>query len=71
MLKQGCQKELAAALRRLLGVCTAGYLMEMIEEIKSCQPEVKASKSDQRLRNYSHLKICMVSDHCLGLYGCL
>ncbi len=33
----------------------------MIEEIKSSQPEVKASKSEQRLRSYGHLKICLVS----------
>ena len=32
----------------------------MIEEIKSSQPEVKASKSDQRLRSYGHLKICII-----------
>ena len=62
-LPQGCQTELAAAtLRRLLGVSAAGYLLEMIEDIKSCQPEVKASKSDKQLRSYTHLKIRMVSD---------
>ncbi len=33
----------------------------MIEEIKSSQPEVKASKSDKWLRSYGHLKICIVS----------
>ncbi len=61
--RQGCQKELAAVLRWLLGVSATGYLYIVIEEIKSCQPEVKASKSDKRLRSYGHLKICMVSDH--------
>ncbi len=60
---QGCQKEPAAALRGLLG---AGYLVEMIEGIKSCQPEVKASKSDKRLQSYGHLKICMVFDPYRG-----
>ena len=61
------------ALQRLLGVSAAGYLGEMIDEIKSCQLEVKASKSDKWLRSYDHLcnrvallhlKICMVSDPC-------
>ena len=67
---QGCQKEPeAAALRRLLGVLAAGYLWEMVEEIKSCQPEVKASESDQRLRSYSQLKICMVSGPCLATHA--
>ncbi len=33
----------------------------MIEENKSSQPEVKASKSDKRLRSYSHLKIAPIS----------
>ncbi len=62
---QGCQKEPAAAvLRRLLGVSAAGYLLGIIEDIKSCQAEVKASKSDKRLRSYDHLKICMVSYPC-------
>ncbi len=52
---QGCQKEpAAAALRRLLGVSC--YLLEMIEDIRSCQPEVKASKLDNWLRSYGHLR---------------
>ena len=50
-------------------VPAAGYLCKMVEEIRSCYPEVKASKSDQRLRSYSHLKICLVSDPCLNLFG--
>ena len=33
----------------------------MIEDTKSSQSEVKASKSDKRLRSYGHLKICIVS----------
>ena len=37
---------MVAALQRLLGVSFPGYLLEMAEEIKRCQPEVKASKSD-------------------------
>ncbi len=45
MYYQGCQKD----------------LYEMIEEIKSCQPEVKASKLDKRLRSYSHSKIAPIS----------
>ncbi len=49
---QGCQKEPAAAT----------LLWKMIEDIKGCQPEVKASKSDKWLRSYDHFKICMVSD---------
>ncbi len=32
----------------------------MIEDIKTNQPEVKASKSDKQLQSYGHLKICMV-----------
>ncbi len=65
---QGCQKEPeAAALRWLLGVSTAGYLYKKIEEIKSCQPEVKASKLDEQLRSYGNLKSCMGSDH-FGVY---
>ena len=61
---QGCQKEPAgAALRRLLGLSAAGYLYKIIEDIKSCQPEVEASKLDKRLRSDCNLKICMVSDH--------
>ncbi len=60
---QGYQKEPeAAALRRLLGFSAAGYLLKMIEDIKGCQSEVKARKSDKRLQSYGHLKICMVSD---------
>ncbi len=56
---QRCQKELAAALWWRLGVAAAGYLWEMIEEMKSYQPEVKASKSYQWLRSYGHLNICI------------
>ncbi len=56
MRSQGCQKG-----RRLLGVPAAGYHVQMIEEIKSSQPEVKASKSDKWLRSYGHFKICIVS----------
>ena len=37
------------------GLCV-GYLHEMIEGIKSYKPEVKASKSDKRLRSYGHSK---------------
>ncbi len=48
---QGCQKEPAAAMRRLV----------YIEGIKSYKPEVKSSKSDKRLRSYGHLKFCMFS----------
>ncbi len=59
---KGFQKEPAAALQWLLGVSAAGYLWEIIEDIKSCQPEVKASKSDKRLRSYGHLQIRIVSD---------
>ncbi len=55
---QGCQKEpTAAAMRRLLGV----YAYEMIEGIKTYKPEVKASKSDKRLRSYGHSKFCTIS----------
>ncbi len=32
---------------------------QLIEGSKSCQLEVKASKSDKRLRSYSHLKMIM------------
>ncbi len=39
----------------------------MIEDIKSCQPEVEASKLDKQFRSYGHLKIYMVSDH-FGVY---
>ena len=37
---------------------------DMIEDIKSCQPEVKASKSVKRLRSYGYLMICIVSYLC-------
>ncbi len=39
------------------GLCDAS---KMIEGIKSSQPEVKAGKSDKRLRSYGHLKFCMI-----------
>ena len=51
---QGFQEELAAPvlrrlpgviLRRLLGVSATGYLYIMIEEIKSCQPEVSCKQN--------------------------
>ncbi len=35
----------------------SGYWGQMIEDIKSCQPQVKASQSDKQLRSYGHLKI--------------
>ncbi len=41
------------------GLCDA-YQDTMIEGIKTNQLEVKASKSDKRLRSYGHLKFCMV-----------
>ncbi len=37
------------------GLCV-GYWYKMIEEIKTWKPEVKASKSDERLRSYGHSK---------------
>ncbi len=41
----------------------------MIEDIKSSQPEVKASKSDEQLQSYGHLKINLHSfSQILGLY---
>ena len=36
----------------------SGYWGQMIEDIKSCQPEVEASQSDKRLQSYGWLKIC-------------
>ncbi len=64
----GCKKEpVALVLLWLLGVSAAGYLYKMVEEIKRCRPEVKASKLVIQLRSCGHLKICMVSDH-LGVY---
>ena len=39
-------------------------LHEMIEGIKSYKPEVKASKSDKRLRSYDHSKFYMFSYKC-------
>ena len=42
-----------------MGRCV-GYL-QIIEEIKSYKPEVKASISDRRLRSYGHLKFCLFS----------
>ncbi len=36
----------------------SGYWVQMIEDIKSCQPEVEASQSDKRLQSYGWLKIC-------------
>ena len=50
----------------------AGYLLEKIEDIRSCQSEVKASKSDKWLRNYGHLKIeeAQTPTHChTGAYS--
>ena len=35
----------------------------MIEEIKSCQSEIKVSKWDKQLRSYGHLPCCIVSGH--------
>ncbi len=50
-------------LRRFPGLSKrGGYLWKMIEDIKGCQQEVKASKSDKRWRSYGNLKICVVSD---------
>ena len=37
-----------------------GYQSKLIEDIKTNQPEVKASKSDKRLQSYGHLKFCMI-----------
>ncbi len=37
------------------GLCV-GYMYEMIEDIKTYKLEVKASKSDKRLRSYGHSK---------------
>ncbi len=48
-------------MRRLLRAPAAGYYKEMIEEIRSSQPEVEASKSEKRLLSYGHLKICIIS----------
>ena len=42
------------------GLCV-GYLYKIIEGIKTCKPEVKASESDKRLQSYSHSKFCMFS----------
>ncbi len=52
-----------------IATVTRGQCREMIEEIKSCLPEVKASKSDKWFRSYGHLKICMVSEPCLVHIG--
>ncbi len=35
----------------------SGCKCQVIEDIKSCYPEVKASKSDNWLQSYGHLKI--------------
>ena len=35
----------------------SGHGSQVIEDIKSSQPEVKASKSDKVLQSYGHLKI--------------
>ena len=36
----------------------SGYWAQMIEDIKSCKPEVEASQSDKQLQSYGWLKIC-------------
>ena len=45
------------------GLCDA-YLSKLIEGIKTNQPEVKASKSDNWLRSYGHLKFCVIFHGC-------
>ncbi len=35
----------------------SGCRCQVIEDIKSCNPEVKASKADKQLQSYGHLKI--------------
>ena len=40
------------------GLCDA-YCSKMIKGIKTNQPEVKASKSDKRLRSYGHFKFLL------------
>ena len=42
-----------------MGLCKA-YWSKLIEDINTNQSEVKASKSDQLLRSYNHLKFCMI-----------
>ncbi len=46
---------------RYIFICGAKFIMglwcQMIQDIKSCQREVKASKSDKQLQSYGHLKI--------------
>ena len=45
-----------------MGTVTKGlwssYSGQIIEDIKSCQPEVEASQSDKWLQSYGWLKIC-------------
>ncbi len=36
----------------------SGYWAQMIEDIKSCKPEVEASQPDKRLQSYGWLTIC-------------
>ncbi len=43
-------------------------LLPLIEDNKSCQPEVKASRSDKLLRRYAHLKIALCSRPHFGKY---
>ncbi len=46
----------------------SGYRCQVIEDIKSCYPEVKASKSVKRLRSYGHFKITIKNDlECINL----
>ena len=44
-----------------MGTCVmglwSGYWCQVIEDIKSCYLEVKATKLDKWLRSYGHLKI--------------
>ncbi len=46
------------------GLCV-GYMYIKIEDIKSYKPEVKASKSDKRLRSYGHSKFACIHSHFL------
>ncbi len=56
MSKRGGGGSIATGTR---GLCDT-YYSKMIEVLKTNKPEVKASKSDQRLQSYGHLKFCMI-----------
>ncbi len=57
----GMSKKVGGDNATVIRALCVGYWYKMIEGIKTYKPEVKASKSDKRLRSYDHSKFCIFS----------